>query len=96
MALPTTDKDFMVYSDASRSILGCVLMYGDRVIAYASRQLNTHERNYLIRDLELVAVVFALKVWRNYLYEVQCEIFTDPQSLKYLFSQKDLNLRQTR
>jgi len=95
-ALPTTDKDFVVYSDASRSGLGCVLMQEGRVIAYTSRQLKTHEWNYLTHDLELAVVVFALKIWRHYLYGVCCEVFTDHQSLKYLFSQKDLNLRQTR
>jgi len=76
----------MVYSDAFRSGLGCVLMQEDHVIAYASWQLKTHEWNYLTHDLELAAVVFALKIWRHYLYEVHCEVFTDHQSLKYLFS----------
>ena len=64
-------------------------------MAYASQQLKTHERNYPTHDLELAAIVFALKIWRHYLYGVHCKIFTDHQSLKYLFSQKDLNLRQT-
>ena len=85
-----------MYSDASRSRLGCVLMQEGRVIIYASRQLKTHERNYPTHDLELAAVVFTLKIQRHYLYGVRCEVFTDHQSLKYLFSQKDLNLRQTR
>ena len=96
LALPTTDKDFVVYSDASRSGLGYVLMQEGRIIAYASRQLKTHEQNYPTHDLELVAVMFALKIWRHYLYGVRFEVFTDHHSLKYLFSQKDLNLRQTR
>lgn len=96
LALPTSGKDFVVYSDASKNRLGCVLMQEERVIAYASRQLKTHERSYPTHDLELAAVVFALKIWRHYLYGVHCKIFTDHQSLKYLFSQKDLNLRQTR
>ena len=96
LALPTSDKDFVVYSDASENGLGCVLLQDDRVIAYASRQLKTHEWNYPAHDLELAAVVFTLKIWRHSLYGVHCEIFTDHQSLKHLFSQKDLNLRQTR
>jgi len=96
LSLPTTDKDFVVYTDASRSGLGCVLMQEDRIIAYPSWQLKTHERNYPTYDRELAAVVFVLMYWRHYLYKVHCEVFTDHQSLKYLFSQKDLNLRQTR
>ena len=71
-------------------------MQNNRVIPYASRQLKTHEHNYLTHDLELAAVVFALKIWKHYLYGVYCEIFTDHQSLKYLFSQRDLNIRWTR
>ena len=67
----------MVYSDASRNGLGCVLMQDGRVIAYASQQLKTHEQNYPIHDLELAADVFALKSWRHYLYRVRCEVFTD-------------------
>ena len=96
LALPTTDKDFTVYSNASRSGLGCVLTQEGCVIAYASRQLKTHERNYPTHDLELAVIVFALKIWRHCLYGVRCEVFTDHQSLKYFFSQKDLNLRQTK
>ncbi|XP_073064039.1 uncharacterized protein [Primulina eburnea] len=94
LVLPTEDKDFIVYSDASKEGLGCVLMQEGRVIAYASRQLKLHERNYPTHDLELAAVVFALKIWRHYLYVSKCEIFTDHQSLKYLFTQKELNMRQ--
>ena len=66
------------------------------MIAYASRQLKVHEKNYPIHDLELAAVVFALKFWRHYLYGVHCEVFTDHRSLKYIFNQRDLNLRQWR
>ena len=66
------------------------------VIAYASRQLKVHERNYPTHDLELAAVVFALKQWRHYLYGVKCEIYTDHRSLQYVFTQKDLSLRQRR
>ena len=76
--------------------LGCVLMQNDRVIAYASRQLKKHEQNYPTHNLELAAVVFAMKTWRHYLYGVPCRIFTDHKSLKYIFTQKELNLRQRR
>jgi len=96
LPLPTTNKDFMVYSDVCKSGLGYVPMQEDRVIAYASGQLKTHEQNYPAYDLELTAVVFALKIWSHHLYGVHCEVFNDHQSLKYLFLQKDLNLRQTR
>ena len=70
LALPNGRDGFVVYSDASRQGLGCVLMQNDRVIAYASRQLKKHEENYPTHDLELAAVVFALKIWRHYLYGV--------------------------
>ena len=96
LAMPTTDKEYTVYTDASKSGLGCVLMQDDHVIAYASRQLRPHEQNYPTHDLELAAVIFALKIWRHYLYGVKCRIFTDHQSLKYIFTQKELNLRQRR
>ena len=86
-------KEFVVYSDASRNGLGCVLMQEGKGVAYASRQLKPHERNYPTHDLELAAVVFALKIWRHYLYGEKCRIFTDHKSLKYLMNQKDLNLR---
>ena len=76
----------MVYSDASRQGLDCVLMQNDRVIAYASRQLKNHEEN--THDLELAAVMFALKIWRHYLYSVPCRIFTDHKSLQYIFHPK--------
>ena len=66
------------------------------VIAYASRQLKVHERNYPTHDLELAAVVFALKQWRHYLYGVKCEVYTDDRSLRYVFTQRDFNLRQRR
>jgi hypothetical protein len=71
-------------------------MQDGRVIAYRSRQLKKHERNYPTHDLELAAVVFALKSWRHYLYAESCDIFTNHQSLKYIFTQKELNLRQRR
>ena len=85
-----------MYCDASRQGLGCVLMQNDKVIAYASRQLKKHEQNYPTHDLELAAVVFALRIWRHYLYGMPCRIFTDHKSLQYLFMQKELNMRQRR
>ncbi|GFY88898.1 hypothetical protein Acr_06g0008380 [Actinidia rufa] len=92
-ALPSGTDGFTIYSDASHRGLGCVLMQHGKVIAYASRQLRLHEKNYSTHDLELAVVVFALKIWRHYLYGVTCEVFTDHKSLKYLFTQKKLNMR---
>jgi hypothetical protein len=86
LVLPSSGGNFVVYTDASGTGLGCVLMQKERVIAYASRQLKIHERNYPTHDLELAAVVFALKIWRHYLYGEKFEVFTDHKSLKYLFS----------
>ena len=96
LVLPSGVEDFAIYTDASRIGLGCVLMQQGRVVAYASRQLKEHKRNYPTHDLELAAVVHALKIWRHYLYGVRFEVFTDHKSLRYLFSQKELNLRQRR
>ena len=96
LTLPTGEDKFTVYCDASRVGLGCVLMQNGRVVAYASRQLKKHEQNYSTHNLEMAAVIFALKIWRHYLYGVTCEIFTDHKSLKYIFQQRNLNLRQTR
>ncbi|KAB2607777.1 S ribonuclease [Pyrus ussuriensis x Pyrus communis] len=96
LALPDDSGDFEVFSDASLNGLGCVLMQHGRVIAYASRQLKPHELNYPTHDLELAAIIFALKLWRHYLYGEKCRIFTDHKSLQYLFTQKELNLRQRR
>jgi ribonuclease HI len=96
LILPSGTEGFVVYSDASRKGLGCVLMQHGKVVAYASRQLKTHEINYTVHDLELTAIVFALRVWRHYLYRSQVQIFTDHKSLKYLMSQKELNMQQWR
>ena len=85
----------MIFSDASLNGLGCVLMQEGKVVAYASRQLKPHEKNYPTHDLELVAIVFTLKIWRHYLYG-ECFIYTDHKILKYLPSQRELNLRQRR
>ncbi|KAD5960466.1 hypothetical protein E3N88_11938 [Mikania micrantha] len=90
------NDDFVVYCDASHQGLGCVLMQRDKVLAYASRQLKIHEKNYTTHDLELGAVVFALKIWRHYLYGTKCTIFTDHKSLQHIFDQKELNMSQRR
>ena len=94
LSLPKGVDDFTVYSDASGVGLGCVLTQRDKVIAYASRQLKEHEKNYPTHDLELAAVVFALKIWRHYLYGTKCKLFTNHKSLQYLFKQRELNMRQ--
>ena len=93
---PTSRKEYTLYSDASSIGLGCVLMQDGKVVAYASRQLKPHEQNYPTHNLELAAVVFALKIWRHYLYGEKCRIYTDHKSLKYLLTQKELNLRYRR
>jgi len=87
-------KEYTIYNDASKNGLGCVLMQEDNVVAYASQQLKPYEKNYPTYDLELAAVVFALKIWRYYFYGVLCKIYTNHQSLKFIFTQKELNLRQ--
>ncbi|KAG8499244.1 hypothetical protein CXB51_005775 [Gossypium anomalum] len=86
-------KEFVIYSDASLTGLGYVLMQEGKVVAYASRQLKPHEKNYPTHDLELADIIFALKIWRHYLYGEKCRIFTDHKSLKYLMNEKDLNLK---
>jgi hypothetical protein len=96
LAQPDSSKPFDVYCDASSTGLGCVLMQDNRVIAYASRALRPHEQNYPTHDLELAAVFHALKMWRHYLMGTHCNIFTDHKSLKYIFTQDDLNMRQRR
>nr|GFB75572.1 reverse transcriptase domain-containing protein [Tanacetum cinerariifolium] len=84
LALPEGSEDFVVYCDASHKGLGAVLMQREKVIAYASRQLKVHERNYTTHDLELGSVVFALKIWRHYLYGTRCTVFTDHKSLQHI------------
>src|SRR4051812_7242750 len=96
LAPPDTKRNFEIYCGASRQGLGCILMQDRHVVAYASRKLRPHEENYPTHDLELAAVVHALKTWRHYLLGNRCEIFTDHQSLKYIFTHPDLNLRQRR
>ncbi|GJZ89468.1 putative reverse transcriptase domain-containing protein [Tanacetum coccineum] len=94
LALPEGSENFVVYCDASHKGLGVVLMQKEKVIAYASRQLKVHEKNYTIHDLELGAVLFALKMWRHYLYGTKCVMFTDHKSLQHILDQKELNMRQ--
>ncbi|GKF04603.1 putative reverse transcriptase domain-containing protein [Tanacetum coccineum] len=96
LTLPDGPEDFVVYCDASGLGLRCVLMQRGKVIAYASRQLKIHEKNYTTNDLELGAVVFALKIWRHYLYGTKSVIYMDHKSLQHIFSQKELNMRQHR
>ncbi|GKD59129.1 putative reverse transcriptase domain-containing protein [Tanacetum coccineum] len=94
LALPEGSEDFIAYCDASKKGLGAVLMQREKVISYASRQLKIHEKNYTTHDLELGAVVFALKIWRHYLYGTKCTVFTDHKSLQHILDQKELNMRQ--
>ena len=96
LILPDIRKDFQVYYDASCLGLGGVLMQDGRVVSYASRQLRPHELNYATHDLELAAVVHVLKTWRHFLIGNRCDVYTDHKSLKYMFTQKELNLRQRR
>nr|GEW25396.1 reverse transcriptase domain-containing protein [Tanacetum cinerariifolium] len=96
LALPEGNDDFIFYCDASLQGLGAVLMQKEKVIAYASRQLKPNEENYTTHDLELGAVVFALKIWRHCLYGTKCTVFTDHKSLQHILHQKELNMRQRR
>ncbi|GKB54390.1 putative nucleotidyltransferase, ribonuclease H [Tanacetum coccineum] len=96
LALPEGTEDFVVYCYASLKGYGAVLMQREKVIAYASRQLKVHEENYTTHDLELGAVIFALRLWRHYLYGTKCVVFTDHKSLQYILNQKESNLRQRR
>ena len=83
-----------MYCDASKAGPGCVLMQSERVVAYGSHQLKNHEQNYPTHNMELATVVFALKIWRHYLYGKQFEMYSDQKSIKYIFTQRDLNMRQ--
>jgi hypothetical protein len=93
LMLPDMEKPFSIYCHASDQGLGCVLMQDGRMVAYASQQLRKHEVNYPTHDLELAAVVHALKIWRHYLMGKRCELYTDHKSLKYIFTWPNLNLR---
>jgi hypothetical protein len=96
LVMPDMEKPFSIYCDASGQGLGCVLMQDGHVVAYASRQLRKHDVHYPTHDLELAAVVHALKNWRHYLIRKRCELYMDHKSLKYIFTQLNLNLRQRR
>lgn len=96
LIIPESNIEMTVYTDACGTGLGAVLMQNGKVVAYASRQLKPHEKRYPTHDSELAAIVFALKMWRHYLLGERFELFTDHNSLKYFFSQRDLNLRQQR
>jgi hypothetical protein len=96
LTLPDASKDFVVYCDVLRQGLGYMLMQGGKVVAYASQQLRKHEEKYPTHDLELATVVHALKIWRHYLMGNKCNIYTDHKSLKYIFTQSELNQRQRR
>jgi hypothetical protein len=94
--MPDMEKPFSIYCDVSDQGLGCVLMQDGLVVAYASRQLRKHESHYPTHDLELATIVHALKIWRHYLMGTRCELYTEHKSLKYIFTQSNLNLRQRR
>ena len=94
LALPYEKGEFVIYSNASHKGLGCVLMQHGKVIAYASRQLKEYKVRYPTHDFDMTTIVFALKIWRHYLYGERCEIYTDHKSLKYIFTQKELNMMQ--
>jgi hypothetical protein len=86
LTMSDMEKPFSIYCDASGQDLGCVLMQDGHVVAYASRQLRKHEEKYPTHDLELVAIVHALKIWRHYIIGKRCEVYSDHKSLKYIYS----------
>jgi hypothetical protein len=96
LTMPDMKRPFSIYCDASGQGLECVLMQDGHVVAYASRQLRKHEEKYPTHDFELAAIVHALKIWRHYIIGMRCEVYSDHKSLKYIFTQPDLNLRQRR
>ena len=96
LTLPEGSDGYVIYCDASKVVLGCVLMQRDKVISYASRKLKVHKKHYPTHDLELAALVFALNMWIHYYYGVYVDMFTDHKSLQYVFTQKELNLPQRR
>ena len=96
LIVPERGHVYIMYYDASKDGLGCVLMQSGRVVAYGSRQLKNHERNYPTQDMELAAIVFFLKILRQYLCGEQLEVFSKHKSLKHIFTQRELNRRQRR
>ena len=96
LMLPDEHGNFIIYSDASHKGIGCILMQHDKVITYASRQLKEHEKKYPTCDLKLAAIAFALKIYWHYLYGKRCEIYMEHKSLKYILTQKELDMRQRR
>ena len=96
LIVPKQGQRYTVYCDASEDRLGCFLVQSGRVVAYDSKQEKNHEQNYSTHDLELAAIVFALNIWHHYLYGEQFEVFSDHKSLKYIFTHRDLNMRQHR
>ena len=96
LIVPEMGQRYTVYCNTSKVGVGCVLMQSERVVAYGSRQLKNHEQNYPTHDMELVALVFALKIWRHYLYKERFEAYLDHKSLRFIFTQWDLNMRQRR
>jgi hypothetical protein len=96
LTMPDIEKPFLIYCDTSGQGLGCVLMQDGHVVAYASRQLRKHEEKYPTHDMELTVVVHALKIWRHYIIGKRCDVYSDHNSLKYIFTHPDLNLRQRR
>ena len=96
LIVPDRGHGYTMYCDASKAGLGCVLLQSGRVVAYGSRQLKNHERNYPTHEIELATIVFALKIWRHYLYGEQFKVYSDHKSLKHIFTQRDLNMRQRR
>ena len=93
LIVPERGQRYIVYCDALKTRLGGVLMQSERVVAYGSRQLKNHEQNYPTHGMELAAIVFALKIWRHYLYGEQFKVYSNHKSLKYIFTQRDLNMR---
>ena len=96
LIVPDRGQGYIVFCDASRARLGCVLMQSGRVVAYGSRKMKNHEQNYPTHDMEFAAVVFALKIWCHYLYGEEFEVYSDHKSLKYIFTQWDFNMTQRR
>ena len=94
LIVPDRGQGYTVYCNPPRAGLGCVLMQSGRVVAYGPRQLKNHEQNYPTHDMELATVVLALKIWRHYLYGEEFEMYSDHKSMNYIFTQRDLNMRQ--